>query len=197
VVAGAVWRQRARAARSAYEDIPLLVFPPSAQPPRSAPLPAAETEASLTPRLRAVIPRTEPADAVAWPSTGSLAPADGPAAAPDLEGTLQLLPGRLLPAGGERAGGQEIRFVRLPGRPRFTLGRAEGAAPSHIQLPAPTASRMHAYMEFEKDHWMIGNLSATNPVLVNGEPLDREVAVRLEDGDRLELGELAFIFRGR
>lgn len=113
-----------------------------------------------------------------------------------VDGTLQLWPGRLEPADG--GGDQEIRFIRTPGANRFTFGRSAGPAHTHIQLLAPTASRMHAYMIVENGRWRIGNMSSTNAVRVNGDALATGDADRwLEDGDRIELGEVRFIFRER
>ena len=117
------------------------------------------------------------------------------AAAPDMDTTLQLLPGRLEPV-AENAH-HEIRFVRVPGLNRFTLGRNPGPAHSHIQLKAVTASRMHAYMEFDGGRWHLGNMSRTNRAVVNGSPLNGDAPRPLEDGDRIEFGELTFVFRER
>lgn len=113
--------------------------------------------------------------------------------APAADETVQLLPGRLEPASG--AAGQEIRFIRKPGVSRFTLGRSRGPAFEHVQLRAPSASRMHAYMEFEHGRWSVCGLSQTNAVVVNGAPLTAGASHRLADGDRIELGEAAFVFR--
>jgi hypothetical protein len=120
---------------------------------------------------------------------------NGAGAAAELDTTLQLLPGRLEPA--DPGTEQEIRFVRLPGSKRFTFGRNEGPAHTHIQLHAATASRMHAFMEFDGGRWHLGNMSRTNRVVVNGAPLHDEVVHALADGDRIEFGELAFVFRVR
>ncbi|HEX2168655.1 MAG TPA: FHA domain-containing protein [Longimicrobiales bacterium] len=108
--------------------------------------------------------------------------------------TLQLLPGRLEPL--ERGMDQEIRFVRIPGVNRFTLGRNAGPEHSHIQLRARTASRMHAYMVYEDSRWLLGNMSQTNAVVLNGSPLNGDPH-RLQEGDRIEFGELTFVFRER
>lgn len=49
--------------------------------------------------------------------------------------------------------------------------------------------------------WRLDNLSTTNPVIVNGKPLDPEggsrASVILSEGDRIEMGEVAFVFRAR
>jgi hypothetical protein len=114
------------------------------------------------------------------------------------DGTLQLLPGRLEIVGGENDK-QDIRFVRSRGQtPTITFGRSEGPPHQHVQLHASTVSRMHARMEYEQQRWKLVNLSVTNPVLVNGEELSAVEGTRLlEDGDRIEMGEVVFRFRER
>jgi len=135
------------------------------------------------------------------------------------DGTLQFLPGRLEVAAGRDAG-QEIRFVRTggPDGTCVTFGRAEGAPYRHVQLREPTVSRSHARMSLESpapgspipadasgvgagSRWRIENLSTTNPVVVNGRALGsspgQRSSVILSDGDRIEMGEVAFIFRAR
>lgn len=135
------------------------------------------------------------------------------------DGTLQFLPGRLVIAAGRDAG-HEIRFVRTSGPDGtiVTFGRAEGAPYRHVQLREPTVSRLHARMELDQRvsansseargttsgqgaRWRLDNLSSTNPVIVNGRPLDAYEAagasVMLADGDRIEMGEVAFVFHAR
>lgn len=113
-------------------------------------------------------------------------------------GTMQLLPGRLEIVSGAEPG-HVIRFVRLPGvPPEVTFGRARGAPPLHVQLLLPTVSRRHARMRYTEDGWRIVNLSRTNPLVVNGEVLESEAESRkLCDGDRIEMGEIVFVFRER
>lgn len=135
------------------------------------------------------------------------------------DGTLQFLPGRLEVAAGHEAG-QEIRFVRTagPDGTTVTFGRAEGAPYRHVQLREPTVSRAHARLSLERAgdpsspaarspgsvtgaRWLLENLSATNPVVVNGQPLQSTgqhgSSVILSDGDRIEMGEVAFIYHAR
>jgi hypothetical protein len=112
------------------------------------------------------------------------------------EGTLQFLPGRLEVTGGRDAG-REVRFVRTPGEDsvEVTFGRSEGPAYRHVQLLARTVSRQHAVMSLLDGHWSLQNLSATNPVVLNSRPLaPGEVAPLLVDGDRIEMGEIVFLF---
>ena len=134
------------------------------------------------------------------------------------DGTLQFLPGRLEIAAGRDAG-QEIRFVRTggPDGTCITFGRADGPPYRHVQLREPTVSRSHARMVLEPSgstqsqsrtnpgtnggHWRLENLSSTNPVIVNGRSLDLNggaaTSVILSEGDRIEMGEVAFVFRER
>lgn len=120
-------------------------------------------------------------------------------AIPD-EGTLRFLPGRLEVVGGPDAG-REVRFVAPPGsgdKVEITFGRTEGPAYRHVQLLARTVSRRHALMSLDDGHWNLTNLSATNPVLLNGRALaPDEVAPLLVDGDRIEMGEVVFLFHSR
>lgn len=116
-----------------------------------------------------------------------------------LDGTLQFLPGRLEVVEG-RDIGQEFRFVRQPGstRTEITLGRQDGAPYRHFQLHEPTVSRLHAKLTLEDRNWRLTNLSETNPASVNGTPLGaKEGSVILADGDRIELGEVVFVYRAK
>ena len=203
--------------------IPVTRGGPAPTPWRPRPTPAQGNgyESSFAPPVAAV---PDPAAAVAaarppgiaTPSNGAgatsagadgagtgapYAPAAGAARRPPpatSEGTLQLLPGRFEVVGG-MDGGRDIRFVRGPGGvPEVTLGRGEGPMYRHVQLPAQTVSRMHARMRFENGRWHIANLSPTNPVVINGEPLVADGASRpLAEGDRVELGEVVLRFRER
>ena len=130
------------------------------------------------------------------------------------DGTLQFLPGRLEIAAGRDAG-QEIRFVRTggPDGTCITFGRADGPPYRHVQLREPTVSRSHARMVLEhagngsrdgsaaQARWRLENLSSTNPVVINGRSLDANggatASVMLSEGDRIEMGEVAFVFRER
>lgn len=115
------------------------------------------------------------------------------------EGTLEFLPGRLEVVGGEDTG-QEIHFARQIGDEDVTVtfGRSEGPPLRHVQLLDPTVSRQHARMTFAGQRWHLSNLSTTNAVLLNGAALpDHGTSVTLEDGDRLEMGAVIFVFHAR
>lgn len=112
--------------------------------------------------------------------------------------SLPFLPGHLQVIEGNDAG-LEVRFVRLAGGepPVITFGRSEGPPFRHVQLLEPTVSRAHARLEFEDDGWSLVNLSRTNPVVVNRVAMADEHPVRLRDGDRVEMGTLAFRYLWR
>ena len=112
------------------------------------------------------------------------------------EGTLQLLPGRFV-IESDAGKGEEIRFVRVPGTPaQVTFGRSPGPAHRHVQLNSLTVSRLQAELTFDEGLWTLRNHSATNPTAVNGRSLGSQVyGVELQDGDRVEMGEVVFLFR--
>jgi len=115
------------------------------------------------------------------------------------EGTLEFLPGRLEVVGGEDIG-QEIHFARQVGDEDVTItfGRSEGPPLRHVQLLDPTVSRQHARMTFGGQRWHLSNMSTTNAVLLNGSSLpDHGDGITLQDGDRLEMGAVVFVFHAR
>ncbi|HEX6313559.1 MAG TPA: FHA domain-containing protein [Gemmatimonadaceae bacterium] len=115
------------------------------------------------------------------------------------EGTLEFLPGRLEVVGGEDIG-QEIHFARPVGDDDVTVtfGRSEGPPLRHVQLLDPTVSRQHARMTFTGHHWHLSNMSTTNAVLLNGAALPQHAdGVTLQDGDRVEMGAVVFVFHAR
>jgi predicted component of type VI protein secretion system len=57
---------------------------------------------------------------------------------------------------------------------------------------------MHAKLFLDGKSWSLINLSATNPVVVNGLALAGEgSSVILREGDRIEMGEIVFRFRAK
>jgi PPM family protein phosphatase len=135
-------------------------------------------------------------DDEAVPTTGPPATPGGVGYMQPPDGTLQLLPGRLEVERGPNQG-QEIRFVRVPGSPaEVTFGRSDGPAYRHVRLDAPTVSRLHARLTFADGNWTLSNESSTNPTRVNDRVLSSSVeAVPLADGDRIEIGDVAFRYR--
>ena len=115
------------------------------------------------------------------------------------EGTLEFLPGRLEVVGGEDTG-QEIHFARQVGDEDITVtfGRSEGPPLRHVQLLDPTVSRQHARMSYDGQRWHLSNMSTTNAVLLNGASLpENGDGLTLQDGDRLEMGAVVFVFHAR
>jgi hypothetical protein len=216
IVALIIWRYQENAAGfSAEAEVPPLLFPasPAARPrhtraaaaAQSAPPPPgrrAATAASAPPPpqfVAAAAPSTSPVPRAATPPADAGSLVDGKTIRfhRPTDGTLQILPGRLdIIEGADK--GQTIRFVRAGAAPEITFGRSEGPPYLHVQLRAPTVSRKHAYMRYQNSSWFIRNLSGTNPVVVNGEDLGAAGSERkLREGDRIEMGEIAFIFRER
>ena len=161
----------------------------SEQAPYSPPRPPPTIRTFNTAR-----PSVAPDDSVARP------PVDRPIIQSTLptEGTLQFLPGRLEIASGQERG-REIRFVRLPGPngTEFTFGRGEGELYKHIQLSDQTVSRQHARMRFHEGRWYLLSLSHTNPVIHVGRALAVGEEHVLDDGDRIEMGEVLCTFKNR
>jgi hypothetical protein len=202
--------------------------PSDSSPSGAPPSPYAPDARFATPR--AVDPTGSALTESAWPTDlAQGAAVDGASVRywRPADGTLQFLPGRLEVVAGRDAG-QEIRFVRTPGPDgtQVSFGRAEGAPYRHVQLREPTVSRAHARMVLEPSvpsagpgpageaaapgsgsngagplRWRLENLSATNPVVVNGRPLAADggpaCSVSLGEGDRIEMGEVVFRFHER
>ena len=187
-------------------------LPPST---RQAPVSIPKAAAMPTPRRTAALehvsysaPRPSPTIRTFDPSRPFIVSDDGTARAPidrqiiplnlPTDGTLQFLPGRLEVVSGEERG-REIRFVRLPGLngADFTFGRSEGELYRHIQLHDQTVSRQHARMRFHEGRWYLLSLSHTNPVIHVGRALAVGEEHALDDGDRIEMGEVLCTFRNR
>jgi len=192
-----VYRKRRQADDDFEPDIPLITLPtplPPGQPSRPAWPPSSVVEHDGNdpdpgPRPQPAEPAMDVGEEVRAGPVRFYRPP---------EGTLQLLPGRLEIVSGKE-GVDEIRFVKVPGKdPVVTFGRSAGDPHTHIELQSPTVSRRHAAMRFDKGGWHIANLSKTNPVVVRGKQMALEdAAVRLEDGDEVEMGEVTFRFRAR
>jgi hypothetical protein len=112
------------------------------------------------------------------------------------DGTVQLLPGMLTMTQGPEIG-REYRFLRIGSQPipEVTMGRASGPPYRHIHLPAVTVSRMHARIRYNDRNWRIANLSMTNPLRLNGHELSPLEESVLNDGDRIQLGEVELTYR--
>jgi hypothetical protein len=69
-----------------------------------------------------------------------------------------------------------------------TIGRA---GTSDIILSDAALGRQQAKVKLEKDDFVIYDMAATNPTLVNGKPITTH---RLKDGDKIELGQTTLTF---
>ncbi len=65
-------------------------------------------------------------------------------------------------------------------------------AEAEVRVDARTVSRVQASVEPEGDHFVIENVSTTNPTKLNGIVIERRVP--LSDGDEVQAGSLALIF---
>ena len=70
-----------------------------------------------------------------------------------------------------------------------TIGRA---AENDIILDDLTVSRYHAKVRQEGEDFYLYDMAATNPTLVNGQPVTRHL---LQEGDKVEIGEMVFVFK--
>lgn len=115
-----------------------------------------------------------------------------------IDDPVQLLPGRLEILAGEPRP-HDIRFVKIPGEPlAVILGRDAGPSARYVALHSGTVSRRHARFAFANGRWAVTSLSRTNPVVVNDAELAGDDDGRvLNDGDRIELGEVVLRFRDR
>ncbi len=199
--------------------MPREEWPPPRPSPRSAPRVTSVSPSSVR-TVTPVAPELSEPDVLIVPdedhetvSTGPFRPGSARPGSPSAhlvqgsqvrffraeEGTLEFLPGRLEIVGGEDVG-QEIHFARQVGDEDMTVtfGRSEGPPLRHVQLLDPTVSRQHARMSFNGQRWNLSNISTTNAVLLNGSALpDRGAGITLQDGDRLEMGAVVFVFHER
>lgn len=199
-----------RARQPSYDDPtpPLITMPHSPSVRPVTPARGRRTEPSVETHNTA--PVTIPSPALHSPAKAYDRPGNGSGTDGELvdgntvrfyrppDGTLQLLPGRLEIVAGEDIP-HDIRFIRARGEePEVTFGRSDGPPHRHIQLHARTVSRQHARMRFAEKRWLIENLSETNPVVINGRELDSvDGGYVLREGDRIEMGEVVFLFRER
>jgi pSer/pThr/pTyr-binding forkhead associated (FHA) protein len=75
-----------------------------------------------------------------------------------------------------------------PGR-EVVIGRSRSC---ELTLQVAEASRRHAAVRFESEHFRVRDLGSTNGTFLNGEPLRAERL--LQPGDRIEIGEASVTF---
>lgn len=69
------------------------------------------------------------------------------------------------------------------------IGRA---GTNQIILAHATVSREHARVRLEPEGFVVRDLAAVNPTLVNGQPITRHV---LKEGDRLQVGDVVLVYK--
>jgi pSer/pThr/pTyr-binding forkhead associated (FHA) protein/tetratricopeptide (TPR) repeat protein len=85
------------------------------------------------------------------------------------------------------AGDGETRAVPID-RDKLVLGRS---AEADVQLNDPLISRRHCVIERREEGMFARNVSATNPLLINGDP---QTECRLYSGDRIRVGTYSIVF---
>ena len=81
-----------------------------------------------------------------------------------------------------------VRDYELEG-PEVSMGRE---LDNTLRLPDPSVSRHHGLLRLAGEAWEVVDLDSSNGVLVNGERVQTR---RLQDGDRLTLGQVRLTFR--
>lgn len=82
-------------------------------------------------------------------------------------------------------------IISLEEGEEWTIGRDPDL--SGIVIEDPKASRLHLRIHQTDEGYVAENLSATNPLLINGEPLSHPI--RLYDQDLLKIGDTVFEFQ--
>lgn len=110
-------------------------------------------------------------------------------------GTLKLLPGHLEVVDGDDKL-KEIRFYKIKNQEEaeITFGRGSGPTYTHVQLKPMTVSLKQAKLIYTNGKYVLINYAAVNPTMVNTEPLPKDGSVTLEEGNKIVMGEVSFIF---
>lgn len=88
------------------------------------------------------------------------------------------------------SGPEKGKVHRLRDGSRFTIGRKQGDVP----LDDRSVSRHHARIELQSGQWHIIDLESGNGTYLNQERLTPQLAVPLDDGDRIQLGRVMLVF---
>lgn len=112
-------------------------------------------------------------------------------------GTLKLLPGKLEVVSGEDII-KNIRFYKAKAQEEteITFGRNPGTDHNYtyIQLKSDTVSVKQAKLIYTNGKYRLINYSTINPTIVNNQPLGHECSVILEEGTKIEMGVVTFVF---
>ncbi len=169
---------------------------PEAMPVGVVPAPASEAlPEDLGEATRLVTLEPEPTEPVAAHVAPGVSP--GPVAEPATAPVPSLQPAdevektMLLPEGVLVAGEETGTPVEHPLGMLTYIGRADE---NHIRVLRPGVSRRHAVVVAGPTGFTIRDLKSQNGTFVNGEPVTERA---LADGDRIVIGDAAFVFRMR
>jgi pSer/pThr/pTyr-binding forkhead associated (FHA) protein len=114
--------------------------------------------------------------------------------------TLKLLPGSFEVVAGEPEI-EEIRLYRTSPDPEIetTIGRLPGEPYKHIQLKLQTVSRKQAKLVFSNGEYTLINYApeTSNPTRINGQEMGVNESRVLEEGDRIQMGEVELIYHSQ
>lgn len=111
------------------------------------------------------------------------------------QGTLKMLPGRLVVLSGDQKI-REIRFYKTKAEEEneITFGRAVGKPYTHIQLKEMTVSAKQAKLLYAGKKFTLISYAKTNPTRVNDMEVEENGMLELADGDKIQMGEVVFQF---
>jgi len=122
-----------------------------------------------------------------------------PTAEERMAAEVKFLPGRFDILGED--GQPPIRLYRPPDVPhdeiQYTIGRSP-AGPTHIQLNHRTVHRRQASLLFKDGQYLLRNHADgpySNPTRINGDAMQRDETRVLKDGDMIEMGGVALVYR--
>ncbi len=166
----------------------------TAPEPTPPPLPEAAPEPATAPRMKAPVLK----------APGAPSPPPLPSAAPPPEEATVFARGRVptepqtIPEGIEgTVVASYAKLITQEGSPpteyqlgpRTSVGRVKE---NEISIPKPSVSRKHAVIAQTPEGYVITDLDSGNGTFVNDERIKTR---KLEDGDRVRLGDRAFVFR--
>lgn len=75
----------------------------------------------------------------------------------------------------------------------FIIGKLRDAVDGVI--PHETVSRIHCRIDKDQENYYITDLNSTNGTIVNGELLNTNERILLQEGDEIQLGKAVYVFR--
>ena len=72
------------------------------------------------------------------------------------------------------------------------IGRKQFADDRLLHIPDKNISRRHCLVQLNQGNFIVQDLDSTNGTWLNGRTIEREI---LKDGDEIQLGVCAFVFR--